>query len=65
MMPSYTEFDWFENHKDAKTLFYDSNKKLAEIYENGCGKWFYENGNLALEYYSAPGVLYTIKFILN
>ncbi|CAH2103612.1 unnamed protein product [Euphydryas editha] len=56
MMPAYTEFDWFKNHKDQKALFYDSREKLAEIYEDGCGKWFYKNGCLALEYYSDPEI---------
>ncbi|XP_046977574.1 uncharacterized protein LOC124543401 [Vanessa cardui] len=52
MVPSYSKFDWFKNHKNEKMLCYGSSEKLAEVYEDGCGKWFYKNGNTALDYYS-------------
>ncbi|XP_064076342.1 uncharacterized protein LOC135194631 [Vanessa tameamea] len=54
MVPSYSKFDWFKNHKNEKMLCYESSEKLAEIHEDGCGKWFYKNGNTALDYYSTP-----------
>lgn len=59
MMPC-SKFNWFEHHK-TKTLFYDSQEKLAEVYENGCGKWFYKNGNVALEYYNDAGFIFPLN----
>ncbi|XP_059055110.1 uncharacterized protein LOC131849134 [Achroia grisella] len=52
MMPANPKYDWFERHRNMKNKFYDTGEKLAEIDSNGRGKWFYKNGNIALDYFS-------------
>lgn len=49
------EFDFFKRNKSKKILFYDTGEKLAEIYSDETGKWFYRNGNLALDCYNPEG----------
>ncbi|KAI5630816.1 hypothetical protein NE865_16473 [Phthorimaea operculella] len=51
MHPAYPEFDWFELNKKKGTMQYSSGEKLAEVDENGRGRWYYKNGRLALDYY--------------
>ncbi|KAJ2940755.1 hypothetical protein O0L34_g14866 [Tuta absoluta] len=51
MRPAFPEYDWFEHNKKRGTMRYSSGEKLAEIDEDGRGRWYYKNGRLALDYY--------------
>ncbi|XP_038216712.1 uncharacterized protein LOC119835790 [Zerene cesonia] len=64
MIPAYPQFDWFKNHCKERVLFYDSGEVLAEIYENGCGKWFYRNGLIALDYFNSEEINVKQRYII-
>ncbi|XP_052751431.1 uncharacterized protein LOC113517001 [Galleria mellonella] len=53
MIPANPKYDWFERHKNMKIMYYDTGEKLAEINSDGCGKLFYKNGKVALDYYNS------------
>ncbi|KAJ2940754.1 hypothetical protein O0L34_g14865 [Tuta absoluta] len=53
MRPAFPEYDWFEHNKKRGTMRYSSGEKLAEIDEDGRGRWYYKNGRLALDYYGS------------
>lgn len=46
---------WFKRHRRERLFFYDTGEKLAEIDDDGHGRWYYKNGMLALDYYKAEG----------
>ncbi|RVE52191.1 hypothetical protein evm_003110 [Chilo suppressalis] len=52
MVPSSPQYDWFKNHQNKGVIMYDTGERLADIDDNGDGKWYYKNGMLALNYYS-------------
>lgn len=56
MRPAQPEFDWFQHNKNKCELTYESGDKLAEIDDNGRGRWYYRNGRLALDYYNTEGI---------
>ncbi|KOB78028.1 Uncharacterized protein OBRU01_03066 [Operophtera brumata] len=54
MEPASPKHGWFERHIGSNMMFYDTGEKLAEIDDEGRGKWFYKNGMVGLDYYNAP-----------
>lgn len=61
MLPASMSADWFKLFKNSKSLFYDTGEKLAEIYDNGSGRWFYKDGNVALDVQKEKGIEISIK----
>ncbi|KAL4717469.1 hypothetical protein ACJJTC_000618 [Scirpophaga incertulas] len=51
MVPANPKFDWFLRNRHKYLMFYENGQILAEIHEDGSGKWFYRNCNVALEHY--------------
>ncbi|XP_045510222.1 uncharacterized protein LOC123705482 [Colias croceus] len=64
MIPAYPQFDWFKNHRKERVLFYDTGEVLAELYENGCGKWFYKNGLIALDFFNSEDINVKQRYII-
>lgn len=57
MIPANGKNDWFKRHQYQGSLYYETGEKLAEIDEDGHGRWYYKNGIVALRYYKAEGTL--------
>ncbi|KAG6444628.1 hypothetical protein O3G_MSEX003480 [Manduca sexta] len=53
MVPANPKYDWFKINKLKGIKFYDTGETLAEIDMDGCGRWYYKNGGIALDYYNA------------
>ncbi|KAJ0182628.1 hypothetical protein K1T71_001997 [Dendrolimus kikuchii] len=64
MRPVHPEFDWFEHNKNKKLMMYETGEKLAEFDETGRGRWYYQNGNLALDYYDAEEMNAQQRFVI-
>lgn len=62
MRPSRPEFDWFKRNKNKGLMTYDTGETLAEIDDDGRGRWYYKNQRLALQYYDAEGRTINYKF---
>ncbi|XP_013179655.1 PREDICTED: uncharacterized protein LOC106126495 [Papilio xuthus] len=50
MIPSSPKLDWLRSHKNEDLIFYETGEVLAEVYDNGSFKWFYRDGNVALDF---------------
>ncbi|XP_045542089.1 uncharacterized protein LOC106717001 [Papilio machaon] len=50
MIPSSPKLDWLGSHKNEDVIFYETGEVLAEVYDNGLFKWFYRDGNVALDF---------------
>ncbi|CAG9558516.1 unnamed protein product [Danaus chrysippus] len=64
MLPASVSADWFNLFKKSKTLFYDTGEKLAEIDDNGSGRWFYKDGNVAMDVQKEKGAKMVRRYIV-
>ncbi|OWR50484.1 hypothetical protein KGM_203903 [Danaus plexippus plexippus] len=64
MLPASMSADWFKLFKNSKSLFYDTGEKLAEIYDTGSGRWFYKDGNVALDVQKEKGAEMVRRYIV-
>ncbi|CAK1554639.1 unnamed protein product [Leptosia nina] len=63
--PANPQFDWFKTHSHERVIYYDTGEMLAEINEDGCGgKWFYKNGDVALDFYNSQDVNNKQRYII-
>ncbi|KAJ8735456.1 hypothetical protein PYW07_007076 [Mythimna separata] len=64
LRPAYSYHDWFEHNKNKRLMTYDTGEKLAELDDNGRGRWYYKSGRLALDYYNTEEINAKQRFVV-